>query len=149
MSYKAKGRLKNIDKIFPILEFRIDTFGSGNQNNLQKINLHILFDVDESKLASEITKIREEFIDNIKISRLEQTKKLSKANFSEIGGTLKDGFESLIPSTEEVLGLINSPTWKDKTFLFLGYKEWSNLEKNQQFKTFKRPLILSSKGFFQ
>jgi predicted ATPase len=148
MSYKNNGRLKNLDKIFPILEFRIDTFGSGNQNNLQKINLHILFDVDESKLASEITKIREEFIDNIKISRLEQTKKLSKANFSEIGGTLKGGFESLIPSTEEVLGLINSTTWKDKTFLFLGYKEWSNLEKNQQLKPLKDHLYSQVKAFF-
>jgi predicted ATPase len=148
MGYKVKGRLKNIDKIFPILEFRIDTFGSGNQNNLQKINLHILFDVDESNLASEIKKIREEFIDNIKISRLEQTKKLSKTNFSEIGGSLKDGFESLIPSTEEVLGIINSPTWKDKTFLFLGYKEWSNLEKNQQLRPLKDHLYSQVKAFF-
>ena len=38
MDFKSKGRLKNIDKIFPILEFRIDTFGSGNENKLQKIN---------------------------------------------------------------------------------------------------------------
>ena len=47
MEYKSKGRLSNISKIFPILEFRIDTFGSGNENNLQKINLHILFDLNE------------------------------------------------------------------------------------------------------
>ncbi len=69
MDLKAKGRLTNIDKVFPILEFRIDTFGSGNENNLQKINLHILFDIDETKLASEIKKIKEEFINNIKISK--------------------------------------------------------------------------------
>ena len=150
MSYKAKGRLKNIEKIFPILEFRIDTFGSGNENKLQKINLHILFDIDETKLETEIKKIREEFIDNIKISKLEahKTKKLSKENFSEIGGTLKDGFESLIPSTEEVLELVNSTAWKDKTFLFLGYKEWSNLEKNQQLKPLKDHLYSQVKAFF-
>jgi len=150
MEFKAKGRLANIDKIFPILEFRIDTFGSGNENRLQKINLHILFDVDEPNLSNEIKKIREEFIDNIKISKLEahKTKKLSKENFSEIGGTLKDGFESLIPSTEEVLELVNSTAWKDKTFLFLGYKEWSNLEKNQQLKPLKDHLYSQVKAFF-
>ena len=150
MEFKAKGRLSNIDKIFPILEFRIDTFGSGNENKLQKINLHILFDVDESKIQSEIKKIREEFIDQIKISKLEahKTKKLSKSNFSEIGGNLKDGFESLIPSTEEVLELVNSTAWKDKTFLFLGYKEWSNLEKNQQLKPLKDHLYSQVKAFF-
>ena len=41
MEYRTKGRLKNIEKIFPILEFRIDTFGCGSQNNLQKINQSI------------------------------------------------------------------------------------------------------------
>ena len=50
MSYKQNGRLRNIDKIFPILEFRIDTFGSGNENKLQKINLHILFDLNEDDI---------------------------------------------------------------------------------------------------
>lgn len=35
MEYKFKGRLSNIFKIFPILEFRIDTFGSGNENILE------------------------------------------------------------------------------------------------------------------
>lgn len=150
MAYKAKGRIKNIDKIFPILEFRIDTFGSGNENKLQKINLHILFDIDETNLENEIKKVREEFIDNIKISKLEahKTKKLSKVNFSEIGDTLKDGFESLIPSTEEVLELVSSTAWKDKTFLFLGYKEWSNLEKNQQLKPLKDHLYSQVKAFF-
>ncbi len=150
MNFKAKGRLSNIDKIFPIIEFRIDTFGSGNENKLQKINLHILFDIDEINLSIEIKKIREEFIDNIKISKLEthKTKKLSKDNFNEIGGTLKDGFESLIPSTEEVLELVNSTAWKDKTFLFLGYKEWSNLEKNQQLKPLKDHLYNQAKAFF-
>jgi len=150
MEFKNNGRLENLDKIFPIIEFRIDTFGSGNENKLQKINLHILFDVDETILKDEIKKIQEEFIDLIKISKLEahKTKKLSKSNFSEIGGNLKDGFESLIPSTEEVLELLNSTTWKDKTFLFLGYKEWSNLEKNQQLKPLKDHLYSQVKAFF-
>ncbi|MGI0105863.1 TrlF family AAA-like ATPase [Salinimicrobium sp. WS361] len=148
--YKREGRLKNIDKIFPILEFRIDTFGSGNENKLQKINLHILFDLDESKIEEEIKLVKEEFIDRINISPLDEhkTKKLSKDNFAKIGGTLKDGFNSLIPSTKEVLDTVKSQTWKAKTFLFLGYKEWSNLEKNQQLKPLKNFLYSEVKAFF-
>ena len=74
MSYKQNGRLKNIDKIFPILEFRIDTFGSGNENKLQKINLHILFDLNESDIRNEIEKIKNRFIGLIPITRLDKHK---------------------------------------------------------------------------
>ncbi len=45
------GRLQNLEKIFPILEFRIDSFGSGNENKLQKINLHRLFNINERELG--------------------------------------------------------------------------------------------------
>ena len=142
MKYLKAGRLKNIKKIFPILEFRIDTFGSGNENNLQKINLHILFDIDEKNLDDEIKKIQEEFIDKICISPSDRhkTKKLSKDNFSAEAGSLKAGFESLVPSTKQVFEYINSDTWKNKVFLFLGYREWSNLEKKQQLKPIKEDI---------
>ena len=60
MEYRKQGRLANFEKIFPIIEFRIDTFGSGSATSLQKINLHILFDIDESNLNDEIAKIEEE-----------------------------------------------------------------------------------------
>ncbi|SNR60744.1 hypothetical protein SAMN06265371_106215 [Lutibacter agarilyticus] len=151
MEYKLKhNRLKNIEKIFPILEFRIDTFGSGNENKLQKINLHILFDLDESNLSQEIKLVNEEFISKINISSLDEhkTKSLSKENFISIAGSLKEGFNSLIPSTRQVFEFLNSITWKERTFLFLGYKEWSNLEKNQQLKLIKDNLYSQVGAFF-
>lgn len=150
MTYKAQGRLNNIDKIFPILEFRIDTFGSGSENKLQKINLHILFDIDEQDIDNEIKKIREEFINLIPITSLEkhQTKKLSIDNFIAEGGTLQAGFSSLIPPTKKVFELASSSTWKDRVFIFLGYKEWSNLDKNQQLKPFKEDLYSKAGAFF-
>lgn len=149
MGFKNAGRLKNIEKIFPILEFRLDTFGSGNENKLQKINLHILFDLDEGNLIKEIKKVREEFIDKINLSPADRhrTKKLSLDNFINEGGTLKDGFDSFIPSTKQVFDIINSETWRDRTFLFLGYKEWSNLEKNQQLRPLKEDLYASVSAF--
>lgn len=142
MSYKIGGRLTNIEKIFPILEFRIDTFGSGNENKLQKINLHILFDINEGDINNEIKKIKNEFIGLIPITRLAEhkTKMLSKENLAIEGRTLQHGFSDLIPPTDEVFKLIEDQTWENKTFLFLGYKEWSNLEKNNQLKPLKKDL---------
>lgn len=143
MKYKSNGRLKNLEKIFPILEFRVDTFGSGSENKLQKINLHILFDINEASLAEEIKKIREEFILQIPISCLDKhkTKMLSISNLvSEGSGSLQNGFSDLIPPTSKVFDLLNCDTWKDVTFTFLGYKEWSNLEKNNQLKPLKEDL---------
>lgn len=151
MQYKASGRLQNIDKIFPILEFRIDTFGSGNENKLQKINLHILFDINESNLVKEIEKVKNEFISQIPITKLDRhkTKMLSIENLANEGeNDLHKGFSDLIPSTEKVFELINSVTWINKTFLFLGYKEWSNLEKNNQLKPLKEDLYERVQAFF-
>lgn len=144
MDYKSKGRLSNIFKIFPILEFRIDTFGSGNENNLQKINLHILFDLNEHDLVKEIKNVRDEFIKHIPITKLDKhkTKCLSMENLIEEGkNNLQNGFSSLIPPTDKVFGLLGSPTWKEKCFLMLGYKEWSNLEKHQALKPLKEDLF--------
>lgn len=150
MEYRAKGRLKNIEKIFPILEFRIDTFGCGSQNNLQKINLHVLFNIDESNLSSDIQKVKTEFISQIPISSLDKhkTKTLSRDNLIAEGQSLKDGFSNLVPPTKVVFDTIFSETWKDKTFLFLGYVEWSNLEKNQQLRPLKEDLYSKVGAFF-
>jgi hypothetical protein len=151
VQYKKHGRLANVEKIFSVLEFRIDTFGSGNENNLQKINLHIIFDIDERNLEKEIQKIKKEFIELIPITKLEKhrTKTLSRENLTKEGGNdLKKGFSDLIPSTEKVFSLLNSPTWKDKCFLLLGYKEWSNLDKNHQLKPFKENLFGKANAFF-
>lgn len=151
MKYKNEGRLNNIEKIFPILEFRIDTFGTASENDLQKINLHILFNVDEKDLRNEINKIKTEFIGQIPITKLPQhsTKMLSVDNLTkEAENNLADGFANLIPSTEAVLNKLKSDVWKNKTILFLGFKEWSNLEKNQQLRPFKEYLYKEVDSFF-
>ena len=55
MDYKMnKGRLRNIEKIFPVLEFRIDTFASAGETQFQKVNYHILFNIDDMNWKKEI-----------------------------------------------------------------------------------------------
>src|SRR5687768_12940745 len=39
---KAKGRLRNIDLILPVIELRLDKFG-GSNSSLSRVNYHILF----------------------------------------------------------------------------------------------------------
>lgn len=148
--YKFKGKLPNIEKIFPLLEFRIDTFGAANQSEMQKVNLHILFNLNEENFEDEIKSIREEFIERLTVSKLHGTKKLSRENLqvSSSDQTLKTGFAELIPSTEKVFELIHSEKWKDKVFLFLGYKEWHNLDKGNQLKQTKADLHDKVHAFF-
>ena len=150
MEYKTKGRLSNIEKIFPVLEFRIDTFASATETKFQKVNYHILFDVDSSNWKQEVKKIKEEFIGLIKLSKLPEhtTKILSKENFTKVAGSLQEGFNSIIPNKEEVINYVNSDTWKDKTFIFIGYKEWSNLDKRQQLKPYKENIFDVADAFF-
>jgi Chromosome segregation ATPases len=151
MEYKMKrNRLANIKKIFPILEFRIDKFGTANGNDFQKINLHILFCIDESIWKQEIKKIRDEFISRINLTDLPEHKTvvLSKDNLSKYGGNLATGFAELIPSTKQVFDLIENSYWQDRTFTFLGYKEWNNLEKGGQLKKIKDNLYKRVGAFF-
>lgn len=152
INYKLnKGRLQNIDKIFPILEFRIDTFASASENKFQKINLHILFDINEDNIKQEIEKVKKEFIEQIHITKLEKhkTKILSRENFIKCSsnGNIQSGFDDLIPNTDEVFGLLSLEPWKDKTLPFLGYKEWNNLDKGKQLKIFKDDLCNKVKIF--
>ncbi|MCK1997491.1 AAA family ATPase [Psychrobacillus psychrodurans] len=149
MEYKMeKGRLPNIKKIFPLIEFRIDTFATANESNFQKVNLHVLFNIDDNNWRKEVKKIKEEFIQQINISPFHQTKSLSKESFIEIGGTLKKGFDDFMPSTEQVLKLIESDAWREKIFVLLGYKEWNNLEKGGQLRPFKKRLLSKTDALF-
>ena len=145
-------KLNNIEKIFPVLEFKIDTFGSGNENELQKINLHILFDIDETNYANEIKAIKEEFLSQILIKNGKGEKNLfqGKQGFIDLSdsGNLQDGFGNIIPNAINVLGELSKDKWKNKVFLFLGYKEWNNLQKNNQIKPIKESLAKKIDAFF-
>lgn len=146
------NRLKNIEKIFPILEFRVDTFASASETNFQKVNLHILFNLDEDDIKGEINRVKKEFIEQIHLTKHPEhkTKILSKENLinESPDKNLQNGFKELIPYTDEVFELLESDTWKDKVFLFLGYKEWNNLDKGSQLKIFKKNLCNKVETFF-
>lgn len=149
MEYKMeKNRLQNIEKIFPLLEFRIDTFSSATETKLQKINFHILFNINDADWKNEIRRIKEEFIQQIKVSKFHPTKSLSKQAFTDIGGSLQEGFSQFVPDTDEVLKLIDNEVWRRKAFILIGYKEWNNLDKGLQVKPYKEMLFEVADGLF-
>jgi len=100
---KLSGDYENIEKIFPILEFRIDTFASATQSKFSKINLHILFDIDEDDISNQIELIKEQFIAQIHLSKLHKTVPLSTDNLikESTDKTLQTGFSQIVPSTDE------------------------------------------------
>ncbi len=150
MKYKSKGRMQNIDKIFPILEFRVDKFGTSSIGHpLQKLNLNIVFDVDESQIDIEIQNIKQKFIGLIPICSGEDFKceMLSRESFARLGKDLQNGFSSLIPPSDKVFEKLNDIMWKDKTFLFIGHDEWSSIESKQQLKPIKNDLFKMANAF--
>lgn len=149
MHYKMnKGRLSNFKKIFPIIEFRIDKFATASESKLQKVNLHVLFKIDDKNWKNEIQKIKTEFIQQINVSPIHDTKPLSKESFIEIAGSLRNGFDNYVPSADQIFKLIESDTWKDRVMVFLGYKEWNNLEKGGQLKPYKEYLLNKADALF-
>lgn len=153
MKYKMEqGRLANIKKVFPILEFRIDTFATASESKFQKVNLHILFNINDDDWKNEIKTIRDEFISLIPITKLPEhaTKMLSKQNLTDCSPdkSLQSGLENLIPSTDKVFELLGSNKWRHRTFTFLGFSEWNNLEKGKALKLFKNHLYDRANAFF-
>lgn len=146
---KTDGKLKNIEKVFPVIEFRIDTFGSATSSKFSKVNLHVLFNMDENDIANEIKKIKDEFIGQLHLSKLHKTVHLSKANIikNSPDKTLHTGFSQIIPHTDEILDLLATDTWKDKVVVFLGYNEWNNLDKGTQLQQFKKHLYSKADAF--
>ena len=146
---KLSGDYENIEKIFPILEFRIDTFASATQSKFSKINLHVLFDVDVDDISNQIELIKEQFIAQIHLSKLHKTVPLSRDNLikQSMDNTLKTGFSQIVPSTDEVFEVLQNDTWKNRVMLFLGYGEWNNLDKGDQLKLFKTDLYKKADAF--
>ncbi len=61
LEYKENGRLKNIELILPVVEFRIDKFG-GTDTHWKKVNFHVIF-ADKKRIDPDI--IRGQFLNTI------------------------------------------------------------------------------------
>lgn len=156
---KESGRLANIDRLFPVIEMRLDAFG-GTTSGFSKINMHAIFDPDLS-----VDVIQAQFIgalpSRFRLDPMAQeadwNQLIDQASVTELGARIraampdsqpnppesdyKLGFNSLVLSLKDVTEVTNRTALKGRVLLALGKTEWGDLKWNDQTIATKRTLI--------
>ena len=143
IEYKKNGRLSNIDLILPVIELRIDKFGSINKDNpFKRVNYHIIF---SDKLDPET--IQQQFLNSLSaayklfpdyesnssdwngvitrdnlISLGERLKASSDGALK--GSALKIGFQSLNIPYSQLIDKLDNIHLKGKFLKAVGKTEW-------------------------
>lgn len=146
LDFKSKGRLVNIDLIVPVIELRIDKFGTLSADNpFKRVNFHIIF---SDQLSADL--IKAQFLDTLSsdyklvpeytsnesdwggvINRenlVELGKKLIASSGGKLkGSALKIGFRSLNISYESLSKKLENPRLKGMFLTAVGKTEWDSL----------------------
>ncbi len=170
---KAKleqDRLKNIDLILPVIEFRLDKFagvvkkdkqGNYSQSDWNRINLHVIFDALEpdvlrqqflSAIAPSYSLIPEVNQDNGKWNGVITPSSLAEFGQMIIGsvpeekradyGTpIEEGFNNLCVSMEKVLEALDNHRLEGRYLIAVGKTEWDNLKWDGQSIAEKKNII--------
>jgi energy-coupling factor transporter ATP-binding protein EcfA2 len=144
LEYKAKGRLKNITTIFPVIEFRIKKFGGHKE--FKRINFHVIFSDSLTPLI-----IRQQFLNqlygNYKLSPEAQgvvwNGVVTPESLADLGGKIRltvpaeelpnygtdveEGFNNINFDEDQLRGILNSSTYlKDHFVTAIGKTEWDS-----------------------
>jgi len=141
--FKEKGRLPNIETIFPVVELRIEKFGNlSSKDPFSRINLHVIFSEN-----TDANVIESQFLNAIQSKyHLEQDKKklwsgiISREALIDFGqkiidssavkptyGPLKVGFYNLNFKDSEVLKILEESSFFTDYFIAVGKTEWDDL----------------------
>lgn len=163
---RSKGRLRNLDEIFPVIELRFEHFG-GTDGKLSRINAHVVFDPE----------IKPETIEAQFINALQPKVKLApdkddlgwqgvitRESLEELGEKIKksvpkeqgkhygtdfqEGFNNLNVSLKDVKDVLSRPYFKGKTLLGLGKTEWADIKWNDNSIAAKKNVINSADFIF-
>jgi len=151
IDFKKAGRLKNIDLILPVLEFRLEKF-AGTEKNLRRINFHVIFSnyieletiqgqfinalSPKYKLTSGANGIRwSGIITRQSVADLGQQIKLSVPpdKVEQFGSDLEEGFNNLVLNEDDIIEILKDSSYfnKEGTSLYLtavGKTEWESLK---------------------
>lgn len=146
LEYKNAGRLNNIDLLLPVIELRIDKFGTISADNpFKRVNFHVIF---SNELTPEV--IKGQFLDAInseyklvpdyvsnesdwggvinKENLIYLGKKLIESSNGQLTGSpLKIGFQSLNISYDDLIKKLQNPRLKGKFLTAVGKTEWDIL----------------------
>lgn len=140
LEYQGDGRLKNLDLILPVIELRIDKFGSVGDEAWKRVNFHIIF---SNEIAAET--IEQQFLNaiqhSIKLSSEHDNHDFSgvitKESLQDLGKKIKDsssvtipgsdikiGFNNITYNYEKIKKALDSTYFKDKYLTAVGKTEW-------------------------
>jgi len=153
LEYKYKGRLKNIELILPVLEFRIEKF-AGTDSRLKEINFHVIF---SNKIKPET--IEQQFINALtpkfklspgargiewsgvitKNSLHDLGKKIKstvpKEKLNQYGSDMEEGFNNLVLDEKDILNTLKNSTYFKNSenhqplyITAIGKTEWESLQ---------------------
>ncbi|MBF8178402.1 TrlF family AAA-like ATPase [Herminiimonas contaminans] len=170
---KAKleqGRLKNIDLLLPVLEFRLDKFagvvkkeadGSYSQSGWNRINLHVIFDALDPELIrqqflgslapcydliSEATFLKGKWksvITRDSLTELGQMiiESVPADKRADFGAPLEEGFNNLCVSLEKIKEALDNHSLAGRYLIAVGKTEWDNLKWDGQSIAEKRNIL--------
>lgn len=159
LDYRAQGRLKNINTILPVVEFRIKKFAG--HKDFKRVNFHVIF---SDGLTPEI--IQNQFLNGLMgkyqlspgltgiswsgIITPESLADLGKAikksvapeKLPDYGTDLEEGFNNLNLNEEDILSLLQTNTYLKENYLTaIGKTEWTSLSWNDQSIAEKKDII--------
>lgn len=136
-------RLKNIDLLLPVVEFRIEKFAGVDFGALKRINLHVIFSNE-----LELETIKSQFLNALEQSyKLDSgdpwTRSISRESVAELGREIKtsvpsaelkkygndleEGFNNLNVDEKQIYSLLKRDCFKNKYLIAVGKTEWDSL----------------------
>lgn len=155
---KKKGRLKNIDLLLPVIEFRIDKFAGIDFKKLKRINLHVIFsnEVDVSIIESQFLnplqasytldkdwKKREMNITKETLCELgkEIKKTIPVQKLDNYSSDLEEWFNNLNISDKEINKALKKSCFQGKYLIAIGKTEWDALSWSDNSIATKKTII--------
>ncbi len=142
---RASGRLANLERVFPVVEMRLDQFG-GSGSRLSRANMHVIFDdtlgpelIEQQFLTAMVPRFRlDASIEGATWSGVVNRDALAdlgasvKASVPESvrrdrGSDLKEGFSNLVVSLDSVQEALSKPYFRNRAVLALGKTEWADI----------------------
>ncbi|WP_405395601.1 TrlF family AAA-like ATPase [Maribacter sp. Asnod2-G09] len=137
-------KLKNIDLLLPVVEFRIEKFAGIDFGQLKRINLHVIF---SNELPIET--IKSQFLQTLEQSYFlengeQWTRAITKESVQELGAKIKttvppeqlhkygtdltEGFNNLNVKEEKIFEALQKDCFKGKYLIAIGKTEWGDLK---------------------
>ena len=162
IEYKKAGRLKNIDLILPVVEFRLAQFGGNKQ--FSRINFHVIFsdqldaDIIQSQFLNALSTkyqllpehsslvwgglITKDNLRNLGKQIIDSVPEKEKANY---GSDLVEGFNNLNFNYRDIMNILESAPqfFEGKYLTAIGKTEWEDIKWNDNSIAEKKHIINS------